>query len=219
MDPRYVSHRHPWPSGTAAAAAATASQKRSGDDNAIQEPAAKQPRTRSMTAAAANNNNNDNAESPQHSNAIVAITPLPVRRLNDSKNIKNNDQPPQPPSPIHLPKQVPNIFFHSKRRYTPCQCSMSGNVSPPAPCTGRCMSVDFLHDYGWEYKTLLKEMEAREYEGYDEGYAYDSEEDDDEVEKEEDASNDTINNDPYLPLVSTGIVPAPEKRTDRKSVV
>ena len=173
----------------------TPNQKRSGED--IPEPAAKQART---SAAAKHRNDDDtsSSKSPRHSNSTIAITPLsthnkkagPVRRL-------DGEQASLPPSTIHLPPQVPNVFSFPKRSYTPCQCFRGGGAGPPLSCTGRCISADFLHTYGWEYKALLKETEDLEYRPND----YDDDEDKENVA------------DSFRHLVPSGIVPPLDRRT------
>ena len=191
-------------------------KKRRVDNNDIQEPTAKR-QTRTSTASSNKKSNNKLlSASPLHSNAITAITPLsthnreagPVRRLNDPQQLPAT----QPPSSVKLPPQVPNIFSfpnHNKRhgyhQHGPCQCSMSGAVSPPVPCAGRCISAAFMDSYGWEYKALLKDAEVCEYGPFHNDW--------DNHEDDTDISSDDNPKDPFHHLVPSGIVVPPLERT------
>jgi len=182
--------------------------KRGGD--AIQEPSAKRHTRTSArivvesktvaTAAVFATQKYPDTESPfqdSSSGKIQAITPLssanynrtpgPIRRL--------QHQVAAPPTGIPLPAQVPNIFHFPKHAYVACQCNQAGAKAPIVPCAGRCISADHIHNYGWEYKVLLKEAENREFDSPQKAYG----------------------KDPLEPLVSSGIVPKPALRTREQS--
>jgi Cyclin, N-terminal domain len=85
---------------------------------------------------------------------------------------------------INLPPQVPNVFS-STNSHTPCQCTSH-------QCSRGCISAEYLDEYGWEYRALLKESEGRSY---------------------PDPRSSTEDADPQKLLTLSGISPPPENRT------
>ncbi|CAB9497734.1 A-type cyclin [Seminavis robusta] len=97
---------------------------------------------------------------------------------------------------VGFPPKVPDLFAFPKHEPTSCQCHHFMTVNKPV-CLGRCNTVAHLHNYGWEYKALLKNVEDKEYQ---------------DVEPQQ-----LDDKDPYHLLTLSDIVPPPEFRTRQRT--